>query len=228
MSEAPKNEADTQTTISDALEKTGVYDTVADLEEIGIDFVLQSHQLKIIEEVPILKTIISTIKAGYAIKDYFFAKKLYLFISGLKEYDDKLKEKVEFALLSNKDRSEMAAHLLFTLQRFDQITKADALCKLFIARINGIIAHDDYLRYSRIVDKIEMEDLEILKVFYTSEDLKIDNSDILRSFVVFKLLSVDYSGRPTSGQLFPRSGGGGERFLKNAFGETFLKALRLL
>ena len=44
MSEAPKNEADTQTTISDALEKTGVYDTVADLEEIGIDFVLQSHQ----------------------------------------------------------------------------------------------------------------------------------------------------------------------------------------
>lgn len=213
---------------SSLLEKAGTFDAIADLEEVGFDILLKPVQSAVIEQIPILKSAYSLIKAGYAVKDYFFFKKLFQFITGINQCEESLREKLKHPQMSNTERNEITGHVLFTLQRFDQLSKADAFCNLFLAKIDDYINHSDFLRYSRILDRIEIVDLDVLAAFYREEQPKDDEKDILRSFTAHRLISINPNGRPTTGRIFPTGGGGEERFLKNSFGEKFLRSLKLI
>lgn len=208
--------------------KAGTPDLIVDFGEAGLDKLLKDIQGNTIGQLPVVKTVYTLVKAAFAIKDYLFQKKLFRFIAGFKDADEFLKEKIEQALPDQQDKQEMGEHLVLALQRFDQMTKADALCKLFIARISSAITHKEFLQYTVALDRMDINDLDTLRAFYDSGSVIKDHNDVLRSFAFIKLVSVDYSGRPESGQLYPRSGGGGERFIKNRFGEKFVEALRAL
>ncbi len=207
--------------------ESGMADLAVDLSEVGLDRLLKDFQNDTLGQIPILKTVYALAKVSYAIKDFFFKKKLLRFITGFQDAHEFLREKIEQALPDRKDKQEMGEHLIIALQRFDQITKAEALCKLFLACINGEITRQELLKYTRVLDKIDFDDLDILKAFYQSGQADKEASDVLRSFAFTKLVSVDYSGVPEVGQLFPRSGGGGEKFIRTESGEKFMKALRL-
>src|SRR5262245_39953805 len=115
--------------------EAGLTDLASDIGEIGMDRLLGDLQATVVKEVPVIKTIYNLVKAGYAVHDHFFMKKLLRFLNGVKRYDDILHDKIAAALPDAKSRGEMAEHLLYALQRFDQLTKAEALCRLFLARI---------------------------------------------------------------------------------------------
>lgn len=207
--------------------ESGMADLAVDINEVGLDSLLKGIQNDIIGQLPLLKTVYALAKASYTIKDYFFQKKLIRFIAGFKDTDEFFKEKIEQALPNRQDRQEMGERLIVALQRFEQITKSDALCKLFRAYINKEITHREFLQYTLVLDRIDFDDLETLKAFYESGRIDKELNDVLRSFAFTKLVSVDYSGRPEFGKMFPRSGGGDEKFIRNGFGEKFIKALRL-
>lgn len=207
--------------------ESGMLDLAVDISEIGLDKLFENTQNEIIGQIPVLQTIQAIVKAGYVVNDFFFKRKLMKFIAGFKEADADLKEKIEAALPNQHDKNEMGEHLIIALQRFEQITKADALCKLFLARINAIISQREFKQLTFALDKLDFNDIDIFKQFYNGSILGKEQNDVLRTFVFVKLVSVDYSGRPESGQIYPRSGGGDEKFLKNSLGEKFVTALGL-
>jgi hypothetical protein len=208
--------------------ESGTTDLAVDISEIELDKLLENMQNEAVGQIPIVKTVYAIAKAGYAVHDFFFKKKLIKFIAGFKDADVYLKQKIEKVLPNPNDKQEMGEHLIVALQRFDQITKADALCKLFLARINGIITHREFQQLTLALDRMDFTDVDVLKQFYSGSISGKEQQDILRSFAFTKLVSVDYSGRPEHGQLYPRSGGGDEKFLKNSLGQKFVKALELL
>lgn len=202
--------------------ESGSLDLVADIGDIALDKKIQDA---IIDEIPIFKIVYGLVKIGSTINDFLFKKKLDRFLLGFKESDTSLKQKIEAALPNRHDRDEMGEKLLMALERFDQITKADALCKLFLARINGITSDHEFQKLTSALGRIDFNDVDILKQFYSGNISGNEHRDVLRSFVFVQLVSVDYSGRPEEGQIFPRSGGGDEKFTKNALGEKFVTAL---
>jgi hypothetical protein len=228
INEADEKNIESTNSPTKKVAESGMADLAVDISEVGFDRLLKDIQGDTIGQIPFVKAVYSLAKAGYAIKDFFFRKKLLRFVAGFRDADKFVKEKIEQALPEQQDKQEMGEHLIVALQRFDQITKADALCKLFLARINGEVTHREFLQYTLVLDRIDFNDLDILKTFYESGHANKEQNDVLRSFAFTKIVSVDYSGRPEVGKIYPRSGGGDEKFIRNGFGEKFMKALGLL
>lgn len=225
MNNKPDNEyTKPKNSLKKAIVESGSLDLVADIGDIALD---KNIQDAIIHEIPIFKIAYSLVKIGSTFQDFLFKKKLDRFLLGFKEADTSLKQKIEAALPNLHDRNEMGEQLLMALERFDQITKADALCKLFLARINGIISVHEFQKLTSALVRIDFNDVDILKQFYSGKISGNEHRDVLRSFVFVQLVSVDYSGTPEEGQIFPRSGGSDEKFTKNALGEKFVTALGL-
>ena len=193
-----------------------VKDATIDWFEALLDVLLKSDN-ELVKEIPLFKTAAAFIALTNKAQERFFQKKVIQFLNGFKDADEYMKQKIEEALPSQNDKEEMAEKLGFALQNYDQVTKADSLCKLFLARI---------------YNKIDFNDLEFLILFYGSSSTELaqmgkpEFKDTLRTFLPFRLLSVKYSDRPTSGQLYPRAASDpDEIFIRTELGSQFIKAL---
>lgn len=225
MNNKPDNEyTKPKKSLKKAIVESGSLDLVADIGDIALD---KNIHDAIIAEIPFFKIAYGLVKIGSTVNDFIFKKKLDRFLLGFREADTSLKHKIEAALPNRHDRDEMGQQLLMALQLFDQATKADALCKLFLARINGIISDREFQKLTFALGRIDFNDVDILKQFYSGNISGNEQRDVLRSFAFVQLVSVDYSGIPEVGQIFPRSGGGDEKFTKNSLGEKFVNALGL-
>ncbi len=215
-----KDEQKLGKSLIETIANSGTRDIAIDLAEIGVDRILQDLQDETLSQVPILKTLYSIAKTGLAIRDYFFLKKLFLFIAGFKDIDDKLRKKLENDMAEPNSREELGEQILNSLERFDQITKAEALSKLFIAHLQDEINHQEFLRYSYALDKIDIQSIEILNEFYSSR-LPREREYLLHNFVFVGLVSV-YFGYFGEGIEAPG------HFLGNEFGEKFLRLLNII
>lgn len=219
-----------RTDLSESLARTiadaGLRDAVLDVAEAGMDQLLRHLQDEVINHIPVLKVIYSFVKTGIAVRDYLFLKKLFKFLAGLREMDEEMKERISRVLSDEKERIELSEQLLVSLERFEQVSKAEMLFRLFAARVRGELSHIEFMRLAHALDRIDYFDLDLLKKFYGTESFEEMEHDAMRSFAFVKLVSVDYSGAlQGGGQMWPRAGGGGERFLRNDFGLKFTTAI---
>lgn len=150
----------------------------------------------------------------FSVREKFFIEKTALFLKGFEDIDENFRNKFNKATSDHKSKEDLEARLIIALDRFDELEKADALFKVFVAYINNEIDHQDFLRYVYVLDKIDFSKIDSFRKFYTSNEEVINDSS-MNSFAFVGLLQLMIRLDKTV-------------FGKNDFGSKFLKILGLL
>lgn len=148
------------------------------------------------------------------VREQFFMEKTLLFLKGFESTDDNFKNKFDRVIANQDYKKNLEEKLIIALDRFDELAKADALFKFFVAHINNEINHQEFLHYLYVLDKADFHNIEkFLKFYASSEDVTSDSC--LNSFAFVGLLRLVTKSDLTV-------------FGKNEFGSKFLKILGLL
>jgi hypothetical protein len=162
-------------TISDA----GMRDSLIDVSEVGLDKLLKNLQDETLSQIPIVKSVYSLVKSGFAVRDYRFLKKLFLFISGIKKVDDKFKKSLEQKYMDLEHKKKLGLELMNALDIFDQVNKADSLFKIFAAYVKDEITYQQFSQYSYVLQNIDLNNLNLLSKFYYAEKYHPESSKYL-------------------------------------------------
>jgi hypothetical protein len=133
-----------------------------DYAEISVDSLTEGT---ILEEVPVVKTILSAVKTGIAIKDYFFCKKLLIF---LKEFHSNTISKEKLAEFQHKLASDLKfkektiEYILVLNERFLEVDKSKILANLFASHIKGEIDWEYFQELCACLDRIFPRTISIL------------------------------------------------------------------
>lgn len=141
----------------ESVKSSGIDGITTEYLESGLDSLLDTGVLK---DIPIVGTIISIYKTGYAVKDWSFIRKITRFLFELKKIPQQ--EREEFLSDLNKDSklsNRVGEKLILIIEKLDDIEKADMLGKLFSALIMGKIDSDTFFRLSMYVDRVYINDL---------------------------------------------------------------------
>lgn len=148
------------------------------------------------------------------VREQFFMEKTLVFLKGFESIDDKFKNKFDKAIANQNYKKDLEERLIIALDRFDDLAKADALFKVFVAHVNNEINQPEFLHYLYILDKIDFHNIEKIKVFYASSE-EVTSDSCLNSFAFVGLLKLVTRCDLTV-------------FGKNESGKKFLKILGLL
>ncbi len=148
------------------------------------------------------------------VREQFFMEKTLLFLKGFETIDDKFRNRFDKVIANHSYKKDLEERLIIALDRFDELAKADALFKIFVAHINNEINYQDFLHYLYVLDKIDFHNLEKFKNFYASHD-EVTTESCLNSFAFVGLLKLVTKFELTV-------------FAKNELGSKFLKILGFL
>lgn len=137
-----------------------------ELSEILVDQIFDSELLK---DIPIASTAMKIFNIGKGITDYYFLKKILLFLSGIKDIPQAQRIKFKQKLLSD-NHNDVGGKLMFLIHRLDDVSKATILRNLLCAAIVEKITFSDFLRAAYSIEKIYIEDLKAInpKIWHTS------------------------------------------------------------
>jgi len=150
----------------------------------------------------------------FTVRDKFFMEKTVLFLKCFEDINEDFRNKLDKTISDQKYKEELEERLIIALDRFDEPAKVEALFKVFVARINKEISHEEFLRYLYVLDKVDFQNMESFRRFYRSREEVTSNSS-LNSFAFVGLLQL-------TNRLDIMV------FGKNDFGSKFLKILGLL
>lgn len=138
-------------------------DPVTDITEIGIDSIFDN---KIIDEVPVLKSIAAVCKIGLNIRDRYFAKKLITFIDEFRkgQLDEDKYNKFKEDMKDEKYKNRITETLIIKIDNLDDINKIFILSKLFNSFINKKISWEEFLEFSNAANYLVKEDYETLRL----------------------------------------------------------------
>ena len=139
--------------------KSGGYDVLTKLGEVTVDSFMNEG---ILRDIPIIGTIVGLGKAGVAVRDLLFVRKLQAFLG---ELDNASEERERFArdMESNpEERDRVGMQLMVLLERFEETKKASFLGKAFATYLRGIVTLSSFLRMSRAIDRCLVEDLVLV------------------------------------------------------------------
>ncbi|MBQ9313691.1 MAG: hypothetical protein IJ220_01630 [Clostridia bacterium] len=167
-------------------------DLIADYLEIGVDTQITNE---IIKEVPIVKTLLAMFKIGKNIYDWNLLKNTEEFVQEFNrgEVDKEKIDKYKNELEKNSQKCEKEfGRVLLLLNKFIDKEKAFMLSRLFKAYVEEKINWKEFCEYSEIVDRLFINDLELLK------KIKNQDVDIMKSredvFRVERLYSLGLIG----------------------------------
>jgi hypothetical protein len=156
----------------------------------------------------------ATMTTFLTVREQFFMEKTLLFLKGFETIDEDFRNKFDKVISNENYKKDLEERLIVALDRFDQLAKADALFKFFVAHINTEINHQEFLHYLYVLDKIDFHNIEKFKNFYESSD-EVTHDSSLNSFAFVGLLQLVTKFDLTV-------------FGKNEIGNKFLKILGFL
>lgn len=153
----------------DDFEKSLFYsskDVISDYLEIGIDSLMNEGILK---EIPIVNTIVGVLKIGKNVHDRNLLKQTLTFINEFnnnKISRDKL-EQYKITIENNPKRcEEELGRILLLLNNFIDKEKSIMLAKIFKAYIEKIINWNEFCEYSEIINRLFIQDINLLNMIY--------------------------------------------------------------
>jgi hypothetical protein len=154
-------------------------DLSVDYTEISLDSIITDELLK---EIPIIKTIYSFGKAGFAVKETFFAKKILSFIREFQLvnlHDEKFNDFKEKILSDEKYRDKVSNHLIVIIDRFLTEQKSKILARLFKAYIEEYYDWDTFVDLSVSLDAMMTIDFKIIAYLYKqNREIRIEDFDL--------------------------------------------------
>ena len=165
--EPPNEKPNLSSILISSIKDGGMEDIGIDIAEIGIDAILD---VGVLEEIPIVKTIISFTKTGLMIRDRLFIKKILLFLKELDGIPDDKKEEVTKNIQNNSGYAEKVGEtIIILLEKFDETEKARLLARLFSSYIRKKITYDEFSRYSFGISLVLLQDIMNLLSYYKGE-----------------------------------------------------------
>jgi hypothetical protein len=141
-------------------------DVISDYLEIGIDSLMNEGILK---EIPIVNTIVGVLKIGKNVHDRNLLKQTLTFINEFnnnKISHDKLKQ-YKITIENNPKRcEEELGRILLLLNNFIDKEKSIMLAKIFKAYIEKIINWNEFCEYSEIINRLFIQDINLLNMIY--------------------------------------------------------------
>lgn len=126
---------------------------ISDLEEVGLDAVMEDGILK---DIPIVSTAIALYKIGNSIKERHNLKKLLVFLNELNNgiLDEQKRKEYQQKLQSNeKFRNQEIEYLLVLIDRYISYDKPQMLAKLYLAYLDGTIIGQELTMYAEVIDR---------------------------------------------------------------------------
>ncbi len=136
--------------------KAGGYDVIAKLGEVTVDAFMNEGVLR---DIPIIGTLVGLGRAGVAVRDLLFVKKLQAFLVELQKVPEEREQFVREMEVDPAVRDKVGMQLLVLLERFEELDKARLLGRAFAAYLKGVIDRSAFLRMSRAIDRCLVEDL---------------------------------------------------------------------
>jgi hypothetical protein len=125
----------------------------------------------------------------YTVREQFFMEKTGVFLKGFEDIDEDFRNKLDRAICDQRYKEELEERLIIALDRFDEIAKAEALFKIFVAYINTEINYHDFLHYLYVLDKIDFQNLDFFRNFYKSKE-EVTSDCRMNSFAFVGLLRL--------------------------------------
>ena len=139
-------------------------DILIDISEYTIDNLIEGSDT--LTDFPIIKTIASVLKGAHNIYDRNLLKNTLIFIkelnSGKINRDKYIAYKTTLEHNPNKCEKELGRVILI-LNNIIDVSKSKMLARLYKAYINKVLTWEEFCEYSEIVNRIFLEDIELLK-----------------------------------------------------------------
>ena len=146
--------------LSESMELTmdrGNLSVLGDLGEVAIDAVMDDGVLR---DVPILSTVVGLGKCFRNVSDVLFAKKLIVFLYGLKDADaQKREEAIAKWESESKYRIRVGETLLNMINRCDDAQKAKWLSQLFYEMVLKRGWNDMFMRAEKVLSSLSVMDV---------------------------------------------------------------------
>ena len=165
---------------------------LGDYIEVGIDSFINDGILK---DIPIVNTIVAVFKAGKNVRDRNLLRQILTFI---KEFNsgniskDKLVAYKSMIENNPKKCEEELGRILILLNNYIDTEKSIMLARLYRAYINKIINWNEFCEFSEIINRLFIQDIQILK------GIKDKNIDIMSNsedeFRIERLYSLGLIG----------------------------------
>ena len=165
-------------------------DTVIDLTEIGIDNIFEDSVLK---EIPIVKTMYSIAKTGFAIRERHMLKKTLVFLEQLNSNNISNENYIKYKeKLRNKEKAKLKEleHVLIIIDRYVEQNKSRILANLYWNYIDKKIDWDQFQELSIIVDNIYLGDFKELESIYKRREITMNEINNKVSFRRLKNLNI--------------------------------------
>lgn len=153
-------------------------DIIADYMEIGIDSFIEEGILK---EIPIVKSIVSVLKIGKNVHDRNLLRQTLTFI---KEFNsgniskDKLVAYKSTIENNPKKCEEELGRVLILLNSYVDREKSIMLARLYKSYVNQDVTWSEFCEYSETINRIYIQDMEVLNKIYEGEvisDFNVEN-----------------------------------------------------
>lgn len=171
-------------------------DIIGDYMEIGIDSFIEKG---ILEEIPFVKSIVSVLKIGKNVHDRNLLKQTLTFI---KEFNsgniskDKLIAYKSTIENNPKKCEEELGRILILLNSYVDREKSIMLARLYKSYVNQDITWSEFCEYSETINRIYIQDIEVLKQIYEGKvisDSGIENYRLDRLSAV-GLIHIGFEG----------------------------------
>ncbi|HCY74338.1 MAG TPA: hypothetical protein DHV28_00320 [Ignavibacteriales bacterium] len=175
--------------IESIISDENVQEIFTDLTDFSFDQILDSP----LNEFPIIKNFISVAKFGISVRDKFLINKILRFLKYLPKNNDESRAKFKNKIQSDPEYSKkIGEHLIIILDRYDHLTKAEYLSKIFSAYLNEKINQQSFMRLSTAIEKVFIEDLNNLDSYYKKNLVEVDEY-ILQNLYQAGLVGFSFS-----------------------------------
>jgi len=144
--------------LEETLKDSNLHNISTGFAETITDSLLEDGFLK---EIPIVNTIVGLSKSAIRITDLLFLKKVISFLSKQEFISQKdRKEMIDKIDSSKKYRMKVGEKLLYIIDKCDDYENSQYISMLFAGFIKGEIDYPDFLRASKIIERIYIGDLK--------------------------------------------------------------------
>lgn len=183
-------EEKTQSSLEVALvdEVTGNHlkDLFAEGAEITLDSFLEDGILK---EIPFFGVFYKGFKAAFGIRESIFAKKIYRFLTELKDIPHEQRLRFIQQLEDQKEfRQKVGEKLLVLIEQLDDLEKPQIIGRLLKAAITEKISYEEFLRVSSIVQRAFLPDLRKISNYPRTEGL---NQIVREHFEALGIMTIE-------------------------------------
>jgi len=165
---------------------------VIDASEVALDSFINEG---IFKEIPFFGTLYKTYKAAVGIREAIFAKKIFKFLTEIKDIPQTEREQFVNKLEEDeKFKNRVGEKLLVLIDQLDDLDKPTLIGRLFTAAIQGEIKYYEFLRLSQVIKDAFLPDLLMLKESPSGWKLSDTISQHLNSLGIMDLEIEEYKG----------------------------------